>query len=282
MRKIAKNRTGDTKEHGCGYSGARGAGRTDGRMGEAATSHALPLSVPLPRQGRTAARRQPGGGESSPPCVRTMRTRKGWNPAAGKGRHIADLPPWFGTGSPSSSAAFDTDFLAGFDGNPRSAPGGRAAFSMQARSIPWSAPLHLAEFPKRGPGEGRFPSKPARNAPFAVGPSPDGGQNASGRGRRRRGNRRRGPTRARRRRERGGNGGAPRQNRAGRGGPKARRREKEGAPPNGQPGEKAPRQEGPPRSRASAGPRPRVRSARGPGCAILAPSTARDHDRRLP
>lgn len=189
---------------------------------------------------------------------------------------------WLGDGPSSSLAAFDTDFLAGFDGNPRSAPGGRAAFSMQARSIPWSAPLHLAEFPKRGPGEGRFPSKPARNAPFAVGPSPDGGQNASGRGRRRRGNRRRGPTRARRRRERGGNGGAPRQNRAGRGGPKARRREKEGAPPNGQPGEKAPRQEGPPRSRASAGPRPRVRSARGPGCAILAPSTARDHDRRLP
>lgn len=86
MRKIAKNRTGDTKEHGCGYSGARGAGRTDGRMGEAATSHALPLSVPLPRQGRTAARRQPGGGESSPSCVRTMRTRRGWNQAAGKGR----------------------------------------------------------------------------------------------------------------------------------------------------------------------------------------------------
>lgn len=48
------------------------------------------------------------------------------------------------------------------------------------------------------------------------------------------------------------------------------------------PAEKASQREGPSRSRASTGLRPRVRSARGPGCAILAPSTARDHDRRLP
>ena len=43
---------------------------------------------------------------------------------------------------------------------------GQAASSMQARSIPWSAPLHLAEFPKQGLGESGFPSKPARNCPL--------------------------------------------------------------------------------------------------------------------
>ncbi len=73
---------------------------------------------------------------------------------------------WLGGGPSSSLVAFDTDFLAGFDGNPRSATGAQAASSMQARGIPWPAPLHLAEFPKQGLGESGFPSKPARNCPL--------------------------------------------------------------------------------------------------------------------
>ena len=143
-------------------------------------------------------------------------------------------------------------------------------------------PLSTSQnFPSRAWEKADFRQNPPETALFAVGPSPDGGWNASGRGRRRRGSRQRGPTRAGRRRERGGNGGAPRQNFAGRGGPKARRREKRARRQTANPAKRR-RQGGPLRSRASASPRPRARGARGPGCAILAPSTARDHDRRLP
>ena len=101
-------------------------------------------------------------------------------------------------------------------------------------------PLSTSQnFPSRAWEKADFRQNPPETALFAVGPSPDGGWNASGRGRRRRGSRQRGPTRAGRRRKQDRKGSVLQQNRTERGGRKTRRREKESAPPNGEPGRKS-------------------------------------------
>lgn len=146
---------------------------------------------------------------------------------------------WLGGGPSSSLVAFDTDFLAGFDGNPDQRRGRRPLHRCKPGVSP-GRPLSTSQnFPSRAWEKADFRQNPPETALFAVGPSPDGGWNASGRGRRRRGSRQRGPTRAGRRRKQDRKGSVLQQNRTERGGRKTRRREKESAPPNGEPGRKS-------------------------------------------